>query len=112
MSADKRKACLGAFGDLIRACRLAGELSQPSLAARAGIPVASLRNWEQGRTMPNFDAACRLADALGVTLDQLRRPLADMPGPAPAPPRPGQARGQVGQVGNGKAARKRGRARK
>lgn len=48
-------------------------MSQPQLAAEAGVPVASLRNWEQGRGRhpPYLDVAARLAQALGVTLDEL-----------------------------------------
>jgi transcriptional regulator with XRE-family HTH domain len=46
-------------------------LSQSELAKAAGVPIASLKNWEQGRRMPAFDAAFRVAKALGITLDEL-----------------------------------------
>ena len=36
-------------------------LSQSELARAAGVPLASLKNWEQGRRMPAFDAAFKLA---------------------------------------------------
>ena len=50
--------------------RLAG-LSQPQLAKAAGVSVGTLRCWEQARRTPLFDAAVKLADALGVSLDEL-----------------------------------------
>jgi transcriptional regulator with XRE-family HTH domain len=45
--------------------------SQPRAAAAAGVPVATLRGWEQGRRVPSLDAAARLAKAIGVSLDEL-----------------------------------------
>lgn len=42
---------------LARRARVATGLSQSAFAARYGIPVASLRDWEQGRRLP--DAATR-----------------------------------------------------
>jgi transcriptional regulator with XRE-family HTH domain len=51
--------------------REAAGMSQPQAAAAAGVPVATLRNWEQGRRVPSLDAALRLARALGVSLDEL-----------------------------------------
>lgn len=42
---------------LARKARAATGLSQPAFAARYGVPVASLRDWEQGRRKP--DAATR-----------------------------------------------------
>ena len=61
---------------LARKARSAAGLSQTAFAARYGLPVASLRDWEQGRRAP--DAATRsylrviamipdaVAQALGV----------------------------------------------
>jgi transcriptional regulator with XRE-family HTH domain len=46
-------------------------LSQEGLAAAAGVPVGTLRGWEYGRRTPLLDAAVKLADALGVSLDEL-----------------------------------------
>lgn len=46
-------------------------LSQAQLAKVAGVPAASLRNWEQGRRLPMLDAAFKIAKALGITLDEL-----------------------------------------
>jgi transcriptional regulator with XRE-family HTH domain len=58
-------------GKTIQEFRLARNLSQSQLARAAGVPFRSLQNYEQGhRTVP-LAAAAKLADALGVTLDEL-----------------------------------------
>ena len=59
------------MGQRLQRLRQAAGLSQPQLAEAAAVPVASLRNWEQGRRLPQLDAAARLASALGVSLDEL-----------------------------------------
>jgi transcriptional regulator with XRE-family HTH domain len=46
-------------------------MSQPALAAAARVPVATLRNWEQDRREPKLYTAARVAEALGVSLDEL-----------------------------------------
>jgi transcriptional regulator with XRE-family HTH domain len=45
---------------------LAGELAEAS-----GVPIGTLRGWEYGRRTPLIDAALRVAEALGVSLDEL-----------------------------------------
>src|SRR5436309_15794074 len=60
-----------AMGERLQDLRLSAGLSQPQLARAAGIPTASLKNWEQGLRLPRLDAAYRLAKALGITLDVL-----------------------------------------
>jgi hypothetical protein len=35
------------------------------------VPVKSYQQWEQGRRVPLFDAAARVAAAMGVSLDEL-----------------------------------------
>lgn len=58
---------------LLRAHRARAGLSQPALAARAGVPVGTLRNLEQGiRTNPEWETVQRLAAALGCATDDLR----------------------------------------
>jgi transcriptional regulator with XRE-family HTH domain len=46
-------------------------LTQTRLAELAGVPFRSLQNWEYGRRTLLFDSAIKLADALGITLDEL-----------------------------------------
>jgi transcriptional regulator with XRE-family HTH domain len=65
-------------------------MSQADLAARSGLPLDNVRNWEQGRVLPRVDALKRLSLALGVSADKLIaevevEPPAEPP-PAPKPP--------------------------
>lgn len=46
-------------------------LSQAKLAELSGIPKGTLLQWEYGMRTPLLDAAVKLADALGITLDEL-----------------------------------------
>lgn len=55
----------------IRRLREGAGLTQEALAARAGVPLWSLRNWELGRRSPGLAAAFALAHALGAPLDEL-----------------------------------------
>jgi transcriptional regulator with XRE-family HTH domain len=68
------------MGHRLQLLRHQKELSQTQLAKAAGVPVGSLRNWEQGHRTPLLDAAARLAKALGISLDVLAG-LADTPAP-------------------------------
>ena len=72
------------MGQRLQRLRRSAGLSQPRLAEAAAVPVASLRNWEQGRRLPQLDAAVRLAKALGITLDELAGGLLEGP-PAEQP---------------------------
>ena len=49
-------------------------LTQAALAERAGLGQGSLSDLERGRRMPSFESACALADALEISLDDLRHP--------------------------------------
>lgn len=57
--------------DRIKTARLAAKLSQQGLADLLGKTQSAISQWEQGTTVPEFDAALPLARALGVTLDWL-----------------------------------------
>jgi DNA-binding XRE family transcriptional regulator len=59
------------FGQRLIRLRGAAGLSQSQLAARVGIPLGTLRNWEQGHRMPLLPVALRVARALGVSADEL-----------------------------------------
>jgi transcriptional regulator with XRE-family HTH domain len=60
-----------AMGGRLQELRHGAGMSQSELADAAGVPVASLKNWEQGRRLPGLDAAVRLAAAMGISLDHL-----------------------------------------
>jgi transcriptional regulator with XRE-family HTH domain len=57
------------FAELLRELREKAGLTQQQLADKAGIPVTSLRNHEQGQRSPSWAAVVKLSKALGVTAD-------------------------------------------
>jgi transcriptional regulator with XRE-family HTH domain len=60
-------------------------LSQSELARKAGVPVRSVQNWEQGHRLPRAQALLPLADALGVPVDKLIKSMSwRQPGQAAA----------------------------
>jgi transcriptional regulator with XRE-family HTH domain len=63
-------------------------LSQPQLAQRAGVPLSTLRGWEQGRREPSLGAAAKLARAMGITLDELAGLSRSDPPPPDHPQQP------------------------
>jgi transcriptional regulator with XRE-family HTH domain len=54
------------FGQRLQELRTQAGLSQSQLADRSGIPVWTLRGYEQGRREPLWNVLFKLADALGV----------------------------------------------
>jgi len=65
------KKGIEAMGNRFQELRQAKGLSQSQLAQAVGVPMTSLRNWEQGRREPGLCASYHLARALGVSLDEL-----------------------------------------
>lgn len=62
----------GRLGELIRSFRRRAGLTQQEVADLAGLSVAGLRDVEQGRvTRPRASTVRRLADVLGLTLEEL-----------------------------------------
>lgn len=63
-----------AFADKLKHLRQERGLSQAAFAESSGIPLGSLRDYEQGKREPLLSNAQRLADALDVPLDVFREP--------------------------------------
>jgi transcriptional regulator with XRE-family HTH domain len=59
------------MGEQFARVRAAHDLTQAELAQRAGVPLRSLQEWEQGTRIPRVDRVIQLADALECTLDEL-----------------------------------------
>ncbi len=59
------------FGGIIRRLRQDLGLSQAELARTAGVHLRQIRRYESGEQQPVLPVAVRLADALGVTVNQL-----------------------------------------
>jgi transcriptional regulator with XRE-family HTH domain len=54
------------FGKKLQELRERAGLSQSQLAAASGVPVWTIRGYEQGRREPLWLAFLKLADALGI----------------------------------------------
>jgi transcriptional regulator with XRE-family HTH domain len=59
------------FGETLARLRKRAKMKQTDLALAAGVPIDTLRRWEQGRSMPKINDAYRLAKALGVGIDKV-----------------------------------------
>jgi len=65
------------FGGHLRTLRGEASLSRAELARGAGVPVSTLRHWENGRGFPGVPAFLRLAEALGVPAERLAEGVDD-----------------------------------
>jgi transcriptional regulator with XRE-family HTH domain len=72
------------MGQKLKALREAACMTQKQLATAAGIPLGTLRNWEQDYRSPLLSTAGLVARALRVSLDELYVP----PEPKKKPRRP------------------------
>ena len=72
---------MNGFPESLKACRQLRQLSQEKAAVQCGISYGTFRRYETGRRIPNLLILCAMADAFGVTLDQLagRAPLPEEP---------------------------------
>ena len=59
------------FGEKLKTIRENKGMTQMALAEAAGIPVGTIRDYEQGRRDPLLSNAQTLAVTLDVTLDEL-----------------------------------------
>lgn len=62
---------MSALPEQLRVLRARRNLKQQDLAARAGVSVTFLSELENGKREPGLASAIALANALGVTLDEL-----------------------------------------
>lgn len=60
------------FGKKLQELRERAGLSQSELATASGVPVWSVRGYEQGRREPLWSVLFKLADALGVSVEEFR----------------------------------------
>lgn len=51
--------------------RLTAKLSQREFSVRSKIPIDTVREYEQGRTVPSVERLAVIADTLGCSLDEL-----------------------------------------
>ena len=72
MTVAKSKTNAPTFAARLRALREAAALSQSELARRAGITRQGYGQIEAGASEPGWTTVCRIADVLGVGLEELR----------------------------------------
>ena len=61
------------FGNRLCQLRQKAHLSQAQLGERVGVSNKAVSKWENGKAKPGLDIVSRLADTLGVSLDELLR---------------------------------------
>jgi transcriptional regulator with XRE-family HTH domain len=82
------------FAELIQKLREQAGLSQSELARKAGVPVRSVQNWEQGHRLPRAQALLPLANALAVSVEKLIKAMNDAAQAEPPPAKKKKRRGK------------------
>lgn len=59
------------WGDRLQRLRQRAGLSQSQLADKSGIPIGTIRTWEQRHRVPLLTVAPTLVKALGCTAEEL-----------------------------------------
>ena len=59
------------FAACLRMYRARADITQAELASKVGVDAQSIVNWEKGAYMPSLRTTVKLADALGISIDQL-----------------------------------------
>lgn len=62
---------MGVVAANIRAARARRHVSQGELAAEVGVNITTVGAWERGEIVPGADKVTALAEALGVTPNEL-----------------------------------------
>lgn len=62
-----------AFSENLRRIRQEQKLTQSDVARAVGVWQTQIANIENGRSLPSMELAVRIADFLGVTLDDLSK---------------------------------------
>jgi transcriptional regulator with XRE-family HTH domain len=84
------------FGERLRELRESAGLTQQQLADAAGVPIGSIRNYEQGQREPYWDVVYRLAPVLGVGCDAFQQCVQPLP-VAEVKPEPTKAASTAGR---------------
>lgn len=62
---------MATIGNNIRRFREKAGISQEALADKLSVTRQAVSNWELGKTEPDIDTLHRIADALGVTIEEI-----------------------------------------
>ena len=60
------------FAERLQKLREQAGLTQAKLAETSGLPLGSIRNYEQGQREPYWQVVFKLADALGVSVEAFK----------------------------------------
>lgn len=71
-SVAKSKLTGKTFGERLRCARDLASMTQAELAEAVGVHRVNLNRYENDKAIPALDVAWKLADALGVELNDLR----------------------------------------
>jgi transcriptional regulator with XRE-family HTH domain len=82
-------------------------LTQNALAQASGVPIGSLRNYEQGQREPYWHVVFQLAGALGVSVEEFHDCLPDEASKAEKPSRKAEAANRGGAKGKRKTPRRK-----
>ncbi len=86
------------FASKLRELRIAAGLTQPALAAKAGLTKDGVAQLEQGRRSPSWETVLALASALGVSCQAFTQQPAEQ-----AAPKRGRPRKPAGNAGKPRA---------
>ena len=82
------------FGERLRDLRIQAGLTQEGLATASGLPLGSIRNYEQGQREPLWDVVFRITGAMGVSAEEFRACVDGNTEPASAK-KPAKLRGRT-----------------
>jgi transcriptional regulator with XRE-family HTH domain len=87
------------FGEMLKALREAAGLTQTQLAESSGVPVGTIRDYEQVKRDPLLSTAIKLARGLGVSMEKFSDCVNQEPTPKPrkATAAPRRTRGRKGK---------------
>jgi transcriptional regulator with XRE-family HTH domain len=99
------------FAEKLKSLRTAAGWTQAELADKSGIPLGSIRDYEQGKRDPALSAAQKLARGLGVSLSAFDVPDEGSPSTSELrrPGRPRKPDAEAEAPAQGKAGGKKGR---
>lgn len=96
------------LAEKLRALREKAGMTQETLAESSGVPLWTVRNYEQGRREPNWKGIIQLARALNVSVESFADCVAD---DAPARPAGPTKRDEPAAKGKGRGTGGKGKKR-
>lgn len=89
------------MGAMVAALRKEKGMTQADLAARMGVTDKAVSKWERDLSLPDVHSIPKLAQVLGISVEELMGSRCAKRGGEEAPPAPGSPGGQSGRLGHG-----------